>query len=93
MGFIAPIALAIGGAFAAKKIVGGLLAKETPKLPEQAAPTATAATVQEDAKAKSKADMEKRRRISMLSGGNTDITKGTAGVSGDEVAKKTLLGQ
>ena len=55
------------------------------------APLPTAPT-EGDAQAKAAEDMQTRRRISMLSGGDTDVTKGKALVAPADSAKKTLLG-
>ena len=56
------------------------------------APLPTAPT-QMDAATKAKEDLQKRRRISVLSGGDTDKTRGQALVSEANVGAKTLLGQ
>ena len=46
----------------------------------------------EDAAKQAKADVARRRRISVLSGGVTNITKGQALVSEGNLARKSLLG-
>lgn len=45
-----------------------------------------------NAEATAKADSAKRRRISMLQGGNTNLTQQTAGGAGAAVGTKSLLG-
>lgn len=58
------------------------------KAPAQiAAPTVpTGANAEADAKAQ----LDKKRRISLLQGGSTDLTKGTGAVGTGSVLKKTL---
>lgn len=46
----------------------------------------------EAAKTTAKDEVERRRRKSLLSGGNTDITKGSAILQPGDVSKKSLLG-
>jgi hypothetical protein len=65
--------------------------KKGDKSPSAPAPLPKAPTA-EDAAIKAKADLQKRRRISVLSGGVTDVTRGKALVSEEQVGKKSLLG-
>ena len=46
----------------------------------------------EDAQAKAKAELDKKRRISFLSGGKTNVTQGKALVSESEIGRNSLLG-
>lgn len=71
--------------------IGGLFSKKDKAPAPVAAPVApTVANAEEEAKAQS----AKRRRISMLQGGNTNLTQqtNTAGSAGAAVGTKTLLG-
>jgi len=47
----------------------------------------------EDAKKKAEDQVARRRKISLLSGGRTNITRGQSLVSESDVARKSLLGQ
>lgn len=86
MGFIAPLI--------------GLVSAIAPMLnKKQSAPSAPAlaplpaAPTSADASAKAQAEVDKKRRISLLSGGDTNLTNGTAAVSSTDVGKNKLLGQ
>ncbi len=46
----------------------------------------------EDATKKAESQVARRRRISLLSGGQTNITRGQATLSESDVGKKSLLG-
>ena len=61
-------------------------------MPQAPAPLPTAPT-EVSAAEKAKIDLQKRRRISVLSGGDTDKTRGQALVSETNVGAKKLLGQ
>ncbi len=61
-------------------------AKDTQQVKSPKAPT------EEDAQSKAAASVAKRRRISLLSGGETNITRGKALVPEENLGRKTLLG-
>lgn len=96
MAFVAPLiigGLAAAGAVSAVNSIVNKQKEQALPVQQPAQTTQTAATIQEDSKAKAKADLEKRRRISLLSGGNTDLTRGTALTTGNQIATKNLVGQ
>ena len=86
MGFLAPIASALSIFSAAKGLFGGK-EKAPQQQPTPAAPTPAGA--QTDAQE----EIKKRRRASLLSGGETDITKGAGIVNTANIGKKSLVGQ
>lgn len=93
MAFVAALAPILTAATAAVGLYSGIKSlttkqekpPEPAKLPEAPKPG--------DAQAQAAQEMQKRRRASLLSGGETDLTKGAAVVPGMNVAKKSLLGQ
>lgn len=89
MGFVAPLAMAIGAIASTVQTISSLKRKDTPA----AAPAAPAAPTMQNAQTDAKAEVEKRRRISLLSGGNTDVTRGQAALQSGQVGTKSLLGQ
>lgn len=46
-----------------------------------------------DANKDAQAQIDKKRRMSLLSGGNTDVTRGSGVVNSSSVGTKTLVGQ
>lgn len=84
MAFVAPL-------FTAVTAIAGLVGSKKNKAPEQqplpAAPTA------QNAQADAAEQLQKKRRTSLLQGGNTDLTQGTGVVGASDVGKKSLLGQ
>lgn len=86
MGFIAPL---IG-------LVSAIAPMFSKQKQQQQAPPALAplpaAPTSADASAKAQAEVDKKRRISLLSGGDTNLTKGAATVGTEDVGKKTLGG-
>lgn len=95
MAFVAP--LIIGGLAAAGAVsaVNSFVNKssDTPAPAQVQTPQTQAADINKNAQDKAKEDIAKRRRISLLSGGNTDLTRGTALATGDQIARKNLVGQ
>lgn len=47
----------------------------------------------EESEAKAREDMKRRRKISFLSGGKTDMTRGTGVVGQSSIGTKSLLGE
>ena len=89
MGFIVPIIAAVSTIAGAVSTISGMTkAKEKPPeiKPLPAAPTA------EGAKTDAAAEIKKRRQALANAGGQTDITRGSAILNPDAVAKKSLLG-
>ena len=82
-GGVAGIYSAVQGAKQAKKA-----ADQQPSSPAPLPTPPTEASAEE----KAKIDLQKRRRISVLSGGDTDKTRSKALVGEDQSTKKTLLG-
>jgi len=83
----------MGGVLAAVGLgamVGSMFKKDKPPAPVAAPVAPTVANAEADAKAQA----AKKRRISMLSGGNTNLTAqtNTAGGAGAAVGTKSLLG-
>lgn len=95
MAFLAPAIPFLTAASAAVGIATGIksLTQSTksvsppPPAPLPAPPTTT------DVQKQAAEETKKRRRASLLSGGQTDITKGTATVTEINVGKKSLLGE
>jgi len=94
MAFLAALAPILTAASAGMGVYSGIkamTAKKDDKAPGSPAPLPAAPTGA-DAQMKADADLKKRRRISVLSGGVTDKTRGQALVGEDSVGKKSLLG-
>lgn len=91
MGFVAPILGLVSAVSSISSMFKGNKQQSQsappPVQPLPAAPTTA------DASAKAQAEVDKRRRISLLSGGDTNLTKGAAAVGGADVSKNKLLGQ
>lgn len=80
---------AVGAAIGFGSLISSMLGKKNkPPAPVAPPPAPTVANAEADAKAQ----QLKKRRISMLSGGQTDLTAGSAGGAGATVGSKTLLG-
>lgn len=92
MAFFAPlVAPLIGGL--ATGLVGGLFGKKDKAHDAAPVPAAQkAAPTMAGAQDNAAQEVAKRRRISMLSGGNTDVTRGTGALAPGQVQQKTLLG-
>lgn len=89
MGFIAPVISAVAGIASIASTAKGLFGKKDKAPAPKAAP---AAPTVEGAQKDATAEVNRRRRISLLSGGNTDVTRGAALVDPTSVTKKSLLG-
>lgn len=90
MAAVLPIISAVGGVLGIMQSIKGLKGS---KEEAPAAPPMPEAPKMEDAQGKAAEDVKKRRRMSLLSGGMTDITKGTADVGAGNVGLKNLVGQ
>ncbi len=95
MAFLLPLIGAVSGAIGIatgiKSLVsGGGSQKQTPA-PEPK-PLPKTPTL-EDASKKAEDAVGRRRRISLLSGGKTNITRGQALVAESDIARKSLLGE
>ncbi len=91
MGFIAPILGIVSAVSSVASMFKGNK-QQAQAAPPALAPLPAAPTTAE-ASAKAQAEVDKRRRISLLSGGETNLTKGGAELTSTDVAKKNLLGQ
>lgn len=89
MAFAAPIISAIAGIASIASTASSLFGKKNKAPTPQAAP---AAPTVEGAQKNAADEVNRRRRISLLSGGNTDVTRGAALVDPNSVTKKSLLG-
>ena len=92
MGFLLPIISAVSGVVGIVSGIKGLTQSQKSSAPPAPAPLPEKLTI-EGAATDAKAESAKRRRISLLSGGNTDITRGSALVPEGSIGRKTLLGQ
>ena len=95
MAFLAPLLGVISTGVGIATGIKALTSKNKGSSAQQAAPQPQPLPEQpkqEDAAAKAKEDMAKRRRISVLSGGNTNVTRGKALTTESDVGKKALLG-
>lgn len=89
MAFAVPIISAISGIASIASTAKGLFGKKDKAPTPQASP---AVPTPQDAQTSATDEVNRRRRISLLSGGNTDVTRGTALVDPNSVTKKSLLG-
>jgi len=89
MAFLAPAISALSGIVGIATGIKSLFGKKE-KVPEPA--KLPAVPTAEDAEAKAQAEIKKRRRISFLSGGQTNITRGQALVSEANLGRTELLG-
>lgn len=84
MSFLAPVAAILTGVSA----LTGMFKKDKPQQAQALPPVPTVASAADTA-----ADqLAKKRRTSMLRGGNTDITRGTGSVLNANVGQKELVG-
>ena len=97
MAFLAALGPAIGAISGAIGIATGIKSllskpKEAAKAPApEPRPIPKAPTV-EDAQKKAQGQVARRRRISLLSGGETNVTGGKATLQEGDVGRKSLLG-
>jgi hypothetical protein len=94
MAFAIPFITAAAGALSIatgiKSLVGGKKSSSsTPSNPEALPKTPNAADASESAEK----ELKKRRKISVLSGGNTDKTRGQALAKESDVTRKSLVGE
>ena len=96
LGALAPLLTTIGAGVSIATGIKSLVSKPKAAASQPApAPTpqaAPAVPTVEDAAIKAQEEAKKRRRISFLSGGNTDITRGQALVPESAIGKKSLIG-
>ena len=90
MAFVAPLVGLISAGVSAYSTIKSLTAK--PAKPPEPKPLPAMPT-QQDTQDKAAAEVQKRRRISLLSGGNTNATGGNAILQPGAVGMKTLTGQ
>lgn len=91
MGFIAPIIAAVSSGFGLfQQIKGSRKAAAPPAPPPPVKPPPR--VTEGEAKEKATADVGRRRRISLLSGGQTNVTKGQATVGESQLGRKSLVG-
>jgi len=100
MAFIGAIGTAIGSFLGSSAVAGaaalGGLALSAVSLSQSGKSSssagATTTPTQEDAAATAKASLRDRRRSILATGGQTDLTQGTALLSSTSTQKRTLLG-
>lgn len=95
MAFLLPVIQAISGVVGIttgiKSIIGGDK-KASPSAPAPTPKPLPAAPKPEDAQKKAEESVARRRRISVLSGGETNVTRGQSLLAEGDVGVKKLLG-
>lgn len=87
---IIPIITAVAGAASIASSMSGMFGKKDKANVQQG--INQNAPSQANAQASAQDEMNRRRKASLLSGGNTDITRGSGVVNSNNVGKKTLVG-
>ena len=96
MAAILPVIAAVSGAIGIAQGIKALSSsnkESAQQAPVQAPAKLPEVPKEEDAQAKAAEELKRRRRISVLSGGQTNVTRGKALVPESAVGTKSLLGQ